>query len=102
MRENIDDNTELEWQFKFPPEVQAERQRVLEAYDRAMSEGTLEAIKEAGALGWDWVARYPKDYVVWDAGEPLSMLADAIEATSPKAETVNAETADGQALSLSR
>ncbi len=81
----MSENIEEEWQFEFPPEVQAERQAVLEAYDQAMRERTPEALKKAGALGWDWVARYPKDYVVWDAGEPLSMLADAIEATSSEA-----------------
>ena len=97
MSGNTDKTIEDEWQFEFPPEVQAERQAVLEAYSQAMNEGTLEAIKKAGALGWDWVARYPKDYVVWDAGEPLSMLADAIEATSSEAVT-----AEEHALSTSR
>ena len=81
----MSENIEEEWQFEFPPEVQAERQAVLEAYDQAMRERTPEALKKAGALGWDWVARYPKDYIVWDAGEPLSMLADAIEATTETA-----------------
>ncbi len=96
MTEYIDQGTELEWQFEFPPEVQAERQAVLDAYSEAMRERTLEAIQKAGALGWDWVARYPRDYVVWDAGEPLSMLADAIEATT------NSESLEKPALALSR
>ena len=69
----------MEWQFEFPPDVQAEREVVLAALDRAMDEGTLEAIHEAVALAWAWVARHPEDYAVWDAGEPLSMLADALE-----------------------
>ena len=68
-----------EWQFEFPPDVQAEREIVLVAMGRAMDEGTLEAIKEAGALAWAWVAKHPEDYAVWDAGEPLAMLSDALE-----------------------
>ena len=70
--------TETGWQFEFPPDVQAEREVVLAALGRAMGEGTPEAIREAGALAWAWVARHPEDYAVWDAGEPLAMLADAL------------------------
>lgn len=69
---------EIEWQFEFPPEVQAEREIVLMAYDRAMNERTPEAIRAAGVLGWDWVTRHPEDYAVWDAGEPIVMLAEAM------------------------
>ena len=69
----------IEWQFEFPPDVQAEREVVLASMGRAMDEGTLEAVKEAGALAWAWVAKHPEDYAVWDAGEPLAMLGDALE-----------------------
>lgn len=69
----------MEWQFEFPPDEQAEREVIFAAMDRAMDERTLEAIREAGALAWAWVAKHPEDYAVWDAGEPLSMLADAIQ-----------------------
>jgi len=71
--------TEIEWQFEFPPDVQAEREVVLAALSRAMDEGTIEVVREAGALAWAWVAKHPEDYAVWDAGEPVAMLGDALE-----------------------
>ena len=79
--------TEIEWKFEFPPDVQAEREIVLAALSRAMDEGTLEAVKEAGAMAWAWVARHPEDYAVWDAGEPVAMLGDALEIIQRRAET---------------
>ena len=79
--------TETEWQFEFPPDVQAEREIVLTAMDRAMTERSPEAVREAGALAWAWVARHPEDYAVWDAGEPIAMLAEAmgIHGSDPQA-----------------
>lgn len=68
----------VEWQFEFPPEVQAEREPILAALDRAMSERTAEACREAQMLAGEWLHRHPEDYAVWDAGEPIAMLADAI------------------------
>lgn len=73
------EKTEIEWQFQFPADVQAEREFVLAAMGRAMDEGTLEAVKEAGALAWAWATKHPEDYAVWNAGEPLAMLGDALE-----------------------
>ena len=69
----------MEGQFEFPPDEQAEREVIFAAMDRAMDKRTLEAMREAGALAGAWGARHPEDYAVWDAGEPLSTLADAIE-----------------------
>lgn len=81
------DMTTIEWQFEFPADIQAEREVVFAAMDRAMSEGTVEAIRAAGALAWDWVTRHPEDYAVWDAGEPIAMLAEAmgIHGSTPQA-----------------
>ena len=78
---------EIEWQFEFQPDVQAEREIVLTALSRAMTERTPEAIRVAGALAWAWVARHPEDYAVWDAGEPIAMLAEAmgIHGSDPQA-----------------
>lgn len=75
----MNEKMETEWQFEFPPDVQAEREVVLAALDRAMQERTIEAVREAGALAWAWVAKHPEDYAVWDAGEPVAMLGDALE-----------------------
>ena len=75
----MSEKTEIAWQFEFPPDVQAQREIVLAAMERAMQERTIEAVKEAGALAWAWVAKHPEDYAVWDAGEPLAMLGDALE-----------------------
>lgn len=62
-------------------EVQAEREVVFAALERAMRERTPEAVREAGALAWAWVAQHPEDYAVWDAGEPVAMLAEAMNIT---------------------
>ncbi len=83
----MSEEAEIEWRFEFPPDVQAEREVVLAAMGRAMDEGTLEAVKEAGALAWDWVARHLEDYAVWDAGEPIAMLGDALEMLKHQAQT---------------
>jgi len=69
----------ITFRFEFPPEVQAEREPVLRALDRAMAERTPEAVREAQRLARAWLTRHPEDYVVWDAGEPIAMLADALE-----------------------
>ena len=69
-----------DWQLEFPPEVQAEREPVLAALDRAMDERTISAVQEAQTLAGAWLARHPEDYAIWDAGEPIAMLADALAA----------------------
>ena len=68
----------MEWQFEFPPEVQAEREPILAALDRAMTERTVEAVAEAQTLAGEWLYRHPEDYAIRDAGEPIAMLADAL------------------------
>jgi hypothetical protein len=68
----------MEWQFEFPPEVQAEREPILAALDRAMEERTVEAVTQAQTLAGKWLYRHPEDYAIWDAGEPIAMLADAL------------------------
>ncbi len=68
----------IKWQFKFSPEVQAEREPILAALDCAMQEATAEACLEAQTLAGEWLARHPEDLIIWDAGEPIAMLADAI------------------------
>jgi hypothetical protein len=66
------------WQLEFPPEIQAEREPILAALVRAMDEGTVEAVQEAQTLAGEWLARHPEDLTIWDAGEPIAMLADAL------------------------
>jgi ABC-type sugar transport system substrate-binding protein len=68
----------IKWQLEFPPEIQAEREPILAALDRAMDERTVEAVQEAQRLAGEWLARHPEDLVIWDAGEPIAMLADAL------------------------
>ena len=68
----------IKWQFEFPSEIQAEREPILAALTRAMYERTVEAVREAQTLAGEWLARHPEDLVIWDAGEPIAMLADAL------------------------
>ena len=66
------------WQLEFPPEIQAQREPILAALVRAMDEGTVEAVREAQTLASAWLGRHPEDLAIWDAGEPIAMLADAL------------------------
>ena len=68
----------IKWQLEFPPKVQAEREPVLAALDRAMDEATREAVNEARRLAGTWLARHPEDFAVLDAGSDISMLDDAL------------------------
>lgn len=68
----------MNWQLQFPPEIQAEREPVLAAMDRAMDERTGEAVNEARRLAGAWLARHPEDFAVLDAGSAISMLDDAL------------------------
>ena len=43
-----------------------------------MTERTIEAVREAQALALDWLDRHHEDLTIWDAGEPVAMLADAL------------------------
>ncbi len=71
---------QIKWQLEFPPEIQAEREPIVAALDRAMNEATVEAVREAQTLAGEWLARHPEDLIIWDAGEPIAMLADALVA----------------------
>ena len=68
----------MKWQLEFPPEIQAQREPILAALDRAMDEATVEAVQEAQTLASVWLGRHPEDFAIWDAGEPIAMLADAL------------------------
>lgn len=70
------------FRFEFPPEVTAEREQVLAAIRRQMAEGTRASVAQAAAAQAAWLERFPDDYGMWDLGEALWMLADALEATS--------------------
>lgn len=89
----------ITWQLEFPPDVQAERETVLAALDRAMQERSPEAVQEAGALAWAWLARHPEDYAVWDAGEPIAMLADAQASMQAQKDRADMEAWKSQAMS---
>ena len=78
---------DITFQFEFPPDVQAEREPVLRALDRAMYEAMPEAVHEAQSVCAAWLERHPDDYAVWDAGEPVAMLADALEIVAREKQT---------------
>ena len=59
-------------------QIQAQREPILAALDRAMNEATVEAVREAQSLASAWLGQHPEDLVIWDAGEPIAMLADAL------------------------
>ncbi len=73
------------FRFEFPPEVAAERGLVIAAIRRQMSEGTRASVAQAAAAQTSWLERFPDDYGLWDLGEALWMLANALEAAVPQA-----------------
>lgn len=80
--------TPFAFRFEFPPEIAAEREQVLATIRRQMAEGTRASVARAAAAQAAWLERFPDDYGMWDIGESLWMLADALEATAPEAAPV--------------
>ena len=78
------------FRFDFPPDVAAERTQVLATIRRHMAEGTRASVAQAAAAQAAWLERFPDDYGMWDLGESLWMLSDALEAA-------DSETADSEA-----
>ena len=56
-----------------------EREEAFQALERAMRERTEEAVQTGLTLARAWLARRPEDWPVRDAGEPVAMLANALE-----------------------
>ncbi len=61
------------------PEDEAQREEAFQALERAMSERTKEAVQTGLTLARAWLVRHPDDWAMRDAGEPIAMLADALE-----------------------
>ena len=76
----------ITFQFEFPPEVEAERAPVFEAIRRGLSAATPASVAEASRAQKAWLERYPDDYAMWDIGEPIAMLADALEIVAQEAQ----------------
>jgi hypothetical protein len=66
--------------FAFPVEVQREREALQQTLRAAVHCGDLTTIKAAQEELCLWLQAHPDDYGMWDAGEPLALLADALEA----------------------
>jgi len=75
------------FRFDFPPDVAAERTQVLATIRRQMVEGTHASVASAVAAQTAWLERFPDDYGMWDLGESLWMLSDALEAAEPETST---------------
>ncbi len=61
------------------PEDEAQREEAFQALERAMSERTKEAVQTGLTFARAWLVRHPDDWAMRDAGEPVAMLADALE-----------------------
>lgn len=51
-----------------------------------MRERTEEAVRTGLALARLWLVRHPEDWAMRDAGEPVAMLADALEIIAREAQ----------------
>lgn len=69
----------MKFRYEFPPDVEAERETVFEVIRKGLSMGTQVSVTEASRAQLAWLERYPDDYAMWDIGEPISLLADALE-----------------------
>ena len=69
----------MKFRHEFPQDVEAEREIVFEVIRRGLSTDTPASVTEASRAQIAWLDRYPDDYAMWDIGEPIAMLADALE-----------------------
>ena len=66
------------FQFEFPPEIQTQREPLLDAVRHAMFHGELAEVQDVLRRMADWLAEHPEDYAIWDAGSDLTRLEEAI------------------------
>lgn len=66
------------YRFDFPPDVQAQRARVLAAIHQATALRTLPTVRTALRLMTEWLSEHSDDYAVWEAGEVMTKLEDAL------------------------
>ncbi len=69
----------MKFRYEFPSDVEAERETVFEVIRHGLSLGTQASVTEASLAQLAWLERYPDDYAMWDIGEPISLIADALE-----------------------
>ncbi len=65
--------------FVFSEEIQREREALQQTIREAVAKGTLESVRSAQEKLRAWLEAHPDDYVLWDAGESLALLADALQ-----------------------
>ena len=59
--------------------MEAQREEAFLALERAMRERTETAVRAGLTLARAWLVLHPEDWAMRDAGEPVAMLADALE-----------------------
>lgn len=59
--------------------AETQREDAFQALERAMSDRTEGAVQMGLTLARAWLAQHPDDWAMRDAGEPVAMLADALE-----------------------
>lgn len=69
------------FRFDYPPEVVQARDKVYERVRELLAEQSLEAVRQARHLHFEWLDKYPDDYIALDAGEVLAMAEDAYRRT---------------------
>ena len=70
-------------------EEQQERALLREDLWNLMEAKTLNSVQAMQQRLREWLTKHPDDYLMWEAGEPLAMLEDAMLAT--KQELVGAK-----------
>ena len=76
--------------FVFSAEVQQQHEALQQTLRDAVRKGDLKTVTSAQEKLCVWLQTHPDDYVMWDAGEPLALLADALEAETAQPEPAHA------------
>lgn len=70
----------------FPADRLQEREALQQTLREAITSDNLPTVHAAQEKLCVWLQAHPDDYALWEAGEPLAMLADALQTR-----TVNSE-----------
>ena len=73
------------------PEEQQERKQLREDLWNLMAEKNLASVHTAQQRLSDWLQKHPDDRAMWEAGEPLAMLEDALLIVKREGELVEAK-----------
>lgn len=79
-----------QFRFTFPPDIQRERETLQQTLREAIVSDNLPTVLAAQEQLCNWLQAHLDDCALWEAGEPLAMLADALQTQTANLEPVHA------------